>query len=267
MFRIAIKYLLTFSVFLTCVNVMAQLKVVAKIDTVAKTIYADNLDNIYLVTQSEELLKYNAKGELKWRYSNNRFGKLNSADVSDPLRVVLFYADFQQVVVLNNNLNEVATYSFSRNSNLMISALASANNNGFWAFDRTNNVLLKLSNNFSELTRSSNLYQLFDEVIVPKKMVATDQFVYLQKSDNQILQFDAFGAFIKPLPIDSLGDFNITINKIAYLQKGKIRYYNVATGENKIQDLPLDQEKRQVAVGNKLVAVLTEKAVFLLSGN
>lgn len=243
----------------------AQLKQVAKIDTLAKAVYADNLDNVYLLSDKDELLKYDAKGKLKWRYSNNRFGKLHSVDVSDPLRVVLFYADFQQVVVLNNNLNEITSYSFARSSNLMVSAVASGNNNSLWIFERTTNSLIKLSSNFTEDVRSASLFQLFDEVVEAKKIMASDQYVFLQRKSNQILQFDRFGAYVRELPIDSLSDFNITSNIIAYVNGSNLIKYHPATFEQSKQQLPVSLPIRQVAMGNKLIAVLTEKAVFLLS--
>ena len=243
----------------------AQLKQVAKIDTLAKAVYADNLDNVYLLSDKDELLKYDAKGKLKWRYSNNRFGKLHSVDVSDPLRVVLFYADFQQVVVLNNNLNEITSYSFARSSNLMVSAVASGNNNSLWIFERTTNSLIKLSSNFTEDVRSASLFQLFDEVVEAKKIMASDQYVFLQRKSNQILQFDRFGAYVRELPIDSLSDFNITSNVIAYVNGGNLTKYHPTTFEQSKQQLPVSLPIRQVAMGNKLIAVLTEKAVFLLS--
>ena len=247
-----------------CAPTFAQTKSI-RIDTTAISIYADNFDNIYLLTPKEEILKYTPDGKLKWRYSNNRFGKIQNIDVSDPLRIVLFYGDFQQVVVLNNNLSEISSYSFASNSNLLIAALASSNNNGFWAFDRTNNCLIKLSSNFTEAMRSANLSQIFEKPIVPKKLVASDQFVYLQQIDNQILQFDQFGAFIKPLAIDSLSDFNITTNKIAYLFKSELIQYDPITFEISKQKLLLEAPIKQVTVGNKIVAALTEKAVFLLT--
>ncbi|WAC41643.1 hypothetical protein [Pedobacter sp. SL55] len=245
----------------------AQLKQVAQIDTIAKAVYADNLDNVYLLSEREELLKYDAKGKLKWRYSNNRFGRLHSVDVSDPMRVVLFYADFQQVVVLNNNLNEITSYSFAKNSNLLVSAVASGNNNSLWIFDRTANALIKLSSNFTEEVRSANLFQLFDEVVDVKKMVASDQYVFLQRKNEGVLQFDRFGGYVRELPIDSLSDFNITSNVIAYVKGMEMIKYHPATFESTKQTLPVSLAIRQVAVGNKLIAVLTEKAVFLLSDN
>ncbi len=245
----------------------AQLKQVAKIDTTAKSIYVDNLDNVYLLSERDELLKYDNKGKLKWRYSNNRFGKLHSVDVSDPLRVILFFADFQQVVALNNNLNEIISYSFAKNGNLLISAIASGNNNSLWTFDRAANVLIKLSSNFTEDVRSANLFQLFDEVVDVKKMAATDQYVFLQKKNESVLQFDRFGGYVRELPIDSLSDFNITSNVIFYFKGRDLIKYHPTTFESSKQKLPVSFPIRQVAVGNKLIAVLTEKAVFLLSDN
>jgi hypothetical protein len=242
----------------------AQLNQAAQIDTMATAIYADNLDNIYLITPKEELLKYDAKGQLKWRYSNNRFGKLKSVDVADPLRILLFYADFQQVIVLNNNLNEVTSYSFAQNSNQLITAIAAAAN-GFWAFERTQNQLLKLSHNFIEDMRSANLSQILDTIIEPKRLVATDQFIYLQQKNNEILQFDRFGSFIKYLPINLPADFNITAQKIVFGAPNEVIYYNPLNGETVKEAFVFKYPVKQIAVGNKIIAALTEKAVFLLS--
>jgi WD40 repeat protein len=251
----------------SCLFANAQMRQVAKIDTLAKAILVDNLDNVYLLSPKDELLKYDSGGKLRWRYSNNRFGKLHSIDVSDPLRVVLFYNDFQQVQILNNNLNEITSYSFARNGNLLVSAVASTNNNGLWIFDRASNMLIKLSGNFTEDIRSANLYQLFGEMIDPKKLVASDQYVFVQKKNSEILQFDRFGAYVKTLPIDSLSDFNMTSNIIAYLKNGQLVKYNLNSFESSQTKLPVAPPIKQVAVGNKLIVVLTEKAVFLLSDN
>ena len=264
---VAIWFNCLIALLFNCFTVNAQLKQVAKVDTVGKAIYVDNLDNVYLLSARDELLKYDNKGNLRWRYNNNRFGKLHSVDVSDPLRIVLFYADFQQVVVLNNNLNEITSYSFAKDGNLLVSVVASANNNSLWIFDRATNMLIKLSSNFTEDIRSANLYQLFDVIIDPKKLVASDQYVFLQQKNNGILQFDRFGGFIRELPIDSLSDFNITSNTIAYAKGDKLMRYNPTSFESLQSKLPVQTPIKQVAVGNKLIAVLTEKAVFLLSDN
>ncbi len=249
------------------INSSAQIKQVISIDTLAKAVFLDNLDDVYVLTLGNELLKYNAGGKLKWRYSNTRFGKLSTVDVSDPMRIVLFYADFQQVVVLNNNLSEITNYSFARNGDLLVAAVAASNNNSLWIFDRGSNALIKLSSDFTAQTRSANLSQIFEEVISPKKLVTTNEYVFLQQKDNQLLQFDRFGGFLRVLPIDSVADFSVMANLIYYEKKGGLIKYNPFTFELTKLTLPVLGAVKQLAVGNKIIAVLTEKAVFLLSNN
>ena len=86
---------------------------IAKIDTVAKIATVDNFGNVFLVTPKNEVLKFNPKGKFLWNYTNNNFGEITQLDVTDPLRVILYYAAYQQVVVLNNNLSEISRFSFS----------------------------------------------------------------------------------------------------------------------------------------------------------
>lgn len=261
------KLLFVFLLLFFSLNARAQLQQITQIDTVAKAVYADNLNNVYLLSPSDELLKYTPDGKLKWRYSNNRFGKMHSVDVSDPLRIILFYADFQQVVVLNNNLTEITRYAFEKSGDLWVSAVASGNNNSLWIFDRTSNALIKLSSNFTEQTRSPSLYQIFDTVIKAKKLVAVNEFVFLQQEDDTLLQFDRFGGFLRQLSLDSLKDFNTVGNAIFYEKEGQLIKYHSVSFETLETKLPVLPAIRQVAVGNKIIAVLTEKAVFLLSNN
>lgn len=255
-----------FLVFFSNVS-FAQQRPLTVIDTPARAVFVDNLDAVYVLTPKEELLKYDARGVLKWRYSNNRYGKVKSVDVTDPLRVIVFYADFQQVVVLNNNLSQISTYSFAYNSSLLVSAIATADNNAFWIFETTSNSLIKLSNDFSENIRSTNLYQLFDELVFPKKILVANQHIYLQKPNNEILIFDAFGAFLRSVSLNGLADFEIHNGKLVYITGKKLNFYDVSSQNAITTPLPTNAEIKQVSLGNKIIAALTEKGVFLYPAN
>ncbi|WP_410220912.1 hypothetical protein [Pedobacter sp.] len=263
------KYLLgTFISLLLFSNIsFSQQKPIAIIDTPAKAVFIDNLDAVYLLTPKDELLKYDAKGALKWRYGDNRYGKVKSVDVTDPLRIIVFYADFQQVVVLNNNLSQILTYSFAYNSSLLVSAIATADNNACWIFETTSNSLIKLSSDFSENTRSANFYQLFDELVFPKKLLVANQHIYLQKPNNEILIFDGFGAFLKSLNLEGLTDFGIRNGKLTYMAGKKLHLYDLNSQNVTTAYLPVDVEIKQIALGNKIIAALTEKGVFLSPAN
>src|SRR5688572_3667151 len=65
---------------------------------------ADNFGNIYTV-KNEELCKYLPNGKRHARYSNLRYGNITSLDVSNPLKILLYYRDFQQIIFLDNQLS------------------------------------------------------------------------------------------------------------------------------------------------------------------
>src|SRR6476646_5964235 len=83
---------------------------IAKIDTTAKLATVDNFGNVFVVTPKNEVLKLNPKGKFLWNYTNKNFGEITQLDVTDPLRVILYYAAYQQIVVLNNNLSEISKF-------------------------------------------------------------------------------------------------------------------------------------------------------------
>src|SRR5690349_6855308 len=65
----------------------------------------DNLDNLYIISSTGQIKKYNASGDSMGLYNQVRnFGKLHTLDVSNPLKVVLFYKDFSTVVILDRFL-------------------------------------------------------------------------------------------------------------------------------------------------------------------
>src|SRR6185436_12076651 len=68
----------------------------------------DNLDNIYVLNSHNQVKKYNAAGDSVAIYNDVRkFGQASLIDVSNPLKVLLYYKDFATVVMLDRFLNAV----------------------------------------------------------------------------------------------------------------------------------------------------------------
>ena len=57
----------------------------------------DNIGNIYAVKE-DELMKYLPSGRFFARYSNLKLGSITAVDATNPLKIVLYYRDFQQIV-------------------------------------------------------------------------------------------------------------------------------------------------------------------------
>src|SRR6478672_13345293 len=111
------KVFFFFALTIACCTVVdaQEYQLIRQVDTLAKITKIDNLGNFFLVTPQNEVMKFNPQGKFLWNYTNNSFGDIDQLDVTDPLRVVIYYPAHQQIIVLNNNLNEISRFSFNQN--------------------------------------------------------------------------------------------------------------------------------------------------------
>ena len=238
-------------------------QLIAKIDTLAKFASVDNFGNLFVVTPKNEVLKFNAKGHFLWNYTNNSFGNITQIDVTDPLRVILFYAAFQQIVVLNNNLSEISSYSFNQNPNLQITMVASANNNGFWVYDQINRELKKLTNAFTDDLSSGNIYQRNGFDIQADDMISDEQHVYIHDALEGIRIFDLYGNFIKSALIKTSGGFDVNGDFIYFFNNQKLMSFALQTFEQQEIKLPGKGPYTHVSLRFNRLVVLNEKGLTL----
>ncbi len=238
-------------------------KLIAKIDTVAKIATVDNLGNLFVVTPKNDVLKFNPAGKFLWNYSNNSFGEITQLDVTDPLRVILYYAAYQQIVVLNNNLSEISKYTFNQNPDLQMTLIASANNNGFWAYDQINRELHKLSNYFVDDLTTGNIYQRNGFDMQADFMLTDDQQVYINDTTAGVRIFDKYGNFIKTAIVYPKAGFNVEGDEIYFTEQNKLIRYNYFTFELKEIPLPDKIEFKKAVVRFNRLIILREKDLTL----
>jgi hypothetical protein len=75
------------------------------------------------------------KGEL-WQYKNISLGKISHVDLQNPLKIMLFYENFNTIVMLDNQLNEIQKINFSENNiPIMATATGIASQNRLWIYN------------------------------------------------------------------------------------------------------------------------------------
>lgn len=93
----------------------------------------DNLGNLYYITNNI----FFKKNETEiWQYKNISLGEITKIDLQNPLKIVLFYENFNTSVLLDNQLNEVQKINFSE-INLPINTTATgiASQNKLWIYN------------------------------------------------------------------------------------------------------------------------------------
>jgi hypothetical protein len=73
------------------------------------------------------------------QYQNVSLGTITKVDILNPLKVIVFYEEFNTVIVLDNQLNEIQRIDFSKLDNpIVASAIGISGQNKLWFFNTLN---------------------------------------------------------------------------------------------------------------------------------
>lgn len=161
----------------------------------------DRLGNVYYIDTKNTLNKYEPKINRITKYADLKNGKITSIDVSNPLRIVVFYEDQASVKFLDINLTEINSFQIRNNYvEGWISLVASSNNNGLWMYDNINRKLLKLGEQLNTQFSTGDLYLILSKKITPNAIVEFSDELFLCDTTNGIFVFDLFGGYKKSIP-------------------------------------------------------------------
>jgi hypothetical protein len=101
----------------------------------------DTLNDSYYIKDNVFIKK---SGSKTWQYKNVALGKITSVDIINPLKIVLFYENFNTCILLDAQLNEILQKNFTTDlNNAIITAIGLASSNRLWLFNSlTNEILL-----------------------------------------------------------------------------------------------------------------------------
>lgn len=228
-----------------------------------RLVAADHLMNIYSISDFE-IKKYNNKDTLATRYSEMNYGQIHSVDFSNPLRIPVFYADFNKLIFLDNTLNVLKDpIDFVASEYNQITTICSAYDGGIWVYSRDDFSLTRYSVNFMEKQKMQNLNTFIDSNLEIKLMLEKDNRLFLLGSDKKIYLFDIYGAFIKSIPLDIENRFTVYGNTIYWLKQNFLHAFDLLSFTEQTLLLPFDEIDAFDVNRNRLVILANEKvAVF-----
>ena len=98
----------------------------------ARLVSTDPVGNIYLVKENNTLLRLNDKGDSIGVFNEIKKGKISHIDASNPLRILLFFSDYNQLVVLNNMLTRKNVYQLNSIGLNNVSCIANSADGTIW---------------------------------------------------------------------------------------------------------------------------------------
>jgi hypothetical protein len=141
------------------------------------------------------------KGNEVFEYKNVSLGNITKVDILNPLKIVLFYEDFNTVVLLDNQLNKMTEINFSQNNTpIVVPAIGMSTQNQLWIFNTLNQqigLFDYLKNEYktvsTPLTEAIKYYQ-----------TDFNTFYWIDKKNN-FFSCDIFG---KTIALEKVPDFD-----------------------------------------------------------
>jgi len=170
----------------------------------------DNLDNIYILNSRNSVYKFDAKGDSVAVYNDvKKFGQATLIDVSNPLKVLLYYRDFATIVVLDRFLNMVNSIDLRKQKILEAKAIGQSYDNKIWVYDELENKLKKIDEEGKLLQETTDFRLLLGQAPSPLKIFDENKYVYLYDSIQGVYVFDYFGALKNNIMISHWQNFKV----------------------------------------------------------
>lgn len=249
---------------LPAINILLSFILLKSISIDANFVTSDYLQNVYVITNENNLQKIDSAGNILFHYNQNRFGILKNVDATNPMKIILSYPDFGTVVWLDNTLTEVGLLSLKKIGIYSSSAVCfSSKDNNIWIFDDQEYKLKKIDFNGNIIIESSDMFQLMGYAVHPVFMMERDQFLYVSDPEIGILVFDSYGSFKETLHLKNIYKFTVINNEIYYWEGKQIFVYGINSLEEKHISLPENDKAIDLSIDNNRLYLLENSELKL----
>lgn len=214
----------------------------------------DKFDYYYFINNN---VLFKTKKGISLEYKNVALGQITKVDLLNPLKVIVFYEQYNTAVTLDNQLNETLKIDFSQlKSPLVVSKIGIASQNQFWVFD--------------DISRQLYLYNTTNGNVKAVGTPLSDKIVFYNSDFNYFEWLDdkknwyecsVFGTVRK---LDYTFDFDEILFSdtefIFYKREEKIRMYNrktktISTLENS------DKTFASLTYKNQILSIFTNQGI------
>jgi len=212
----------------------------------------DAYKNLYYV---KDMVLHKQGPEGAYVYNDLQLGPILSVDIINPLKVVVFYADTNTVVLLDNRLNEMERINFNNLAEFVnIGTATNAGSNQLWIFN-IDTQQLELYN------YRNNIKTTVSQPFAGKLLSQASNFNYCYTlTEKKLRLFNIYGSILSERAVENFSKIvqhekNLVAMKgtdLFFITENTINPLKVPISENPIKDLQLTKEFLYIYDGKKL---------------
>ena len=220
----------------------------------------DNLKNTYVVTDKNQIVKYDSTGVWQFEFQVKAEGEVARIDATNPLKILVLYRNSSSIYFLDNTLSYITDINLSFIGIQNPSVACNSGDGGFWVYDEAEMKMKKFDMKLKETEETVQLNSISSEAFHPEFMMEENQMLYVSDSTQGILAFDMFGSFIYKIPLKGVKQFQVVNGNIFY-QKGNslFTYLSKNFEERLITVLP--ENSKLVRVAQHCLWVMNENEI------
>ena len=170
----------------------------------------DNLGNIFLITSANQIKKLNNNLDSIAIFNESKlYGDIYSLDVSNPLKVLVYYKDYNTILSLDRQLSKRNTLDLRLQNIFQVRAIAQSYDNNIWLFDEVDNTLKKIDEAGNLLLETPDFRQLFGDAYLPQTILDMNGLLYLYNQKKGWKIFDYYGGFKSQYPVFNWQDVQV----------------------------------------------------------
>lgn len=183
----------------------------------------DNLSNTYLISENNAIHKYDSLGRRVNTFTNKRLGSPTFLDASNPLKILVWYPDFQTLLWLDRTLNEMGRLEFSALELYAVRCVSMAFDGNIWIFDDAVSRAMKLSLDGQVLFESPPLNRYFTRRFSATRLRDSGQFVCLSDPESGFCLLDQYGNLVEAYSTLRIPDFETAGDWMFYISQGLLQ--------------------------------------------
>lgn len=227
----------------------------------------DDLGSKYFVNKSQSILMIK-KGGRRFSFNDRSLGDVANVDVSNPLKILVHYAEANTLLILDNTLTEVGKISLQDLGIYGLNVVVGTSRlGGFWVFNPMEYNLVRYGFDRKKIS-GNQLNRSRLKSTAPTLLLERNGKVFLSFKEGKLLVFDINAVYLYQFPFPQHGLFQVSLNSVFYRNTNHLRVLNVETVAQKEVPLPeqLTRQGKQERIcfvsGDKLFGVLQRKILI-----
>ncbi len=214
----------------------------------------DGFGNCFYIKNNVLFKKFE---ETTFQYQNLALGKIAKVDILNPLKIVIFYSEFNAVVVVDNQMNEIQKIHFSTlNDAVIASAVGISGQNKIWVYNSLNQQI--------------GLYDLINATYQNLGVPIQEDIRYYQSDFNYFHWIDSqnnwntctiFGRFFTNAKVEASNVVQlIEIDRFFFVEENKV--FLKDPKQNRVYEITnVEKSFKKIYYKDQILSIFTDKGI------